>query len=1368
MTIKSILVDDYTASITTTGALSIGSTKEGSIESVGDEDWFKIDLTAGTTYAFEVLGSETSNGTLDDPFLYLYDSSGVVLAQDDDSGAGYNASLAYTTPASGTYYLGVREALDWDVGTYTIKATTVVDDYSASAATVGVLSIGATKEGSIESVGDEDWFKVTLTAGTTYTFEALGSETSNGTLDDPFLYLYDSSGVVLARDDDGGAGYNANLAYTATANGIYYLGVSDSMESEIGTYTVKATTVVDDYTASTATTGSLAIGSYKTGSIESVGDKDWFKVTLAAGTTYTFNLLGSPSQKGTLLDPFITGIYDSGGNFVNGTANDDFGHGTESRVVFSPATSGTYYIAASAYDDNLGTYRLTSTRQVIADLPANTTSTATIALGGTRRSEINSVGDVDWIKTNLTAGRSYVIELNSDDTSSSPLSDPYFLGIYNRSGALIANTSNDDYGISSNSRVTFVPTSSGVYYLAAGGYGDATGSYELKLLSNTLATDPEGQTTGTTATLTVGTAKTGTINFARDVDWFRVTLTEAQSYQITARGIDSNSGTLNDPKIQGIYDANGQVIFGTSNDDTPGSLDSESVFTPTNSGNYFIAVSAANDGTGTYLVAANTISATDDVPNDSTTTASLKTDEPFTNIIDSTGDIDWIKLSLVTGTTYQIDMLGVATSDGTLADPRIEGIYSSAGVALPQTADNDSGSGTNARVVFSVDTTGDYFLSVGAYGSGTGSYKLTMASSGNDTTAPSLVATSPVDGTTGVATGANLTIEFDEAVQAGVGDITITGGGTTRTIAITDTSQVTFNGSTVSINPSADLVASTDYTVTFSPGVIKDIAGNAFAGITATNEFNFTTAAAGANQDSWTIMVYMAADNDLEQYGVADLNEMESVNLPGNVNVAVLLDRAPGYDTSNRNWTDTRTGDVSHDSSTTTIGSNLVSLGELNTGNPATLTNFINRTVTSDPASHYGLIVWDHGGGLSGTSWDDTNNGDNLTLTEFLSAIKTSNVSHFDFVGFDACLQGMIEQAWDLRGLSDVLVASQELEPGDGWEYQTFLGALASSPTLSAFDLANAAVDSWEQRYSGEEGTTLSATRIDGLESLRTAIDSFVDTAISTGTSITNQLLAAVSRATPINNADDGYRDLGDFMREVISQLPNTAVATTAQQVVTALGAAILSHTGTVAGANGLSVYLPTSSIDTSYDMANYSFLQETNWGNFLRFMLSDQSNNRLVGNTAQNDICGFGGNDTIMGGDGNDVIDGGTGNDTLYGEGGADTLTGGAGSDRFVFSALNHMGITSTTWDQITDFTRGQDLIVLSGLDADQASSSDQAFSAPVVGGTFSGAFASPGDLYFDQMAHVLYGNTDSDTAPEFAIQLTGVSTLAASDITL
>jgi hypothetical protein len=69
-------------------------------------------------------------------------------------------------------------------------------------------------------------------------------------------------------------------------------------------------------------------------------------------------------------------------------------------------------------------------------------------------------------------------------------------------------------------------------------------------------------------------------------------------------------------------------------------------------------------------------------------------------------------------------------------------------------------------------------------------------------------------------------------------------------------------------------------------------------------------------------------------------------------------------------------------------------------------------------------------------------------------------------------------------------------------------------------------------------------------------------------------------------------------------------------------------------------------------------------------------------------------------------------------------TLTGG---DIFDFNALSEMGLTSATWDVINDFAPGLDRIDVSTIDANAGLAGDQAFSAPVVGGTFSGASPVP-----------------------------------------
>ncbi|PPD51309.1 MAG: hypothetical protein CTY16_00060 [Methylobacter sp.] len=134
-----------------------------------------------------------------------------------------------------------------------------------------------------------------------------------------------------------------------------------------------------------------------------------------------------------------------------------------------------------------------------------------------------------------------------------------------------------------------------------------------------------------------------------------------------------------------------------------------------------------------------------------------------------------------------------------------------------------------------------------------------------------------------------------------------------------------------------------------------------------------------------------------------------------------------------------------------------------------------------------------------------------------------------------------------------------------------------------------------------------------------------------------------------------------------------------------------------------------------------------------------------------------------LVGSNYGDTLIGNAGANVLKGAGGADTLTGGGGKDSFDFNALSEMGILGNTRDVITDFVRGQDKIDLSTLDANTATIANDAFTGFIANGA---SFTLAGQLMMSN--GVLYGNTDADNTAEFAIQLTGITTLATSDMVL
>jgi hypothetical protein len=127
-----------------------------------------------------------------------------------------------------------------------------------------------------------------------------------------------------------------------------------------------------------------------------------------------------------------------------------------------------------------------------------------------------------------------------------------------------------------------------------------------------------------------------------------------------------------------------------------------------------------------------------------------------------------------------------------------------------------------------------------------------------DTEAPTLLSSSPADNATNFAPANNLSFSFSEPVTAGVGNITLINitDNTSVSVPVSD-AQVSFNGNTVTFNPSSDLLTNKNYAVQFDNTAIRDAAGNAYAGISDNTTLNFSSKTYLAGQ----------AEIDLGSYG---------------------------------------------------------------------------------------------------------------------------------------------------------------------------------------------------------------------------------------------------------------------------------------------------------------------------------------------------------------------------------------------------------------------------------------------------------------------------------------------------------------------
>ncbi|MFC1224809.1 clostripain-related cysteine peptidase [Pedobacter sp. BG31] len=169
-------------------------------------------------------------------------------------------------------------------------------------------------------------------------------------------------------------------------------------------------------------------------------------------------------------------------------------------------------------------------------------------------------------------------------------------------------------------------------------------------------------------------------------------------------------------------------------------------------------------------------------------------------------------------------------------------------------------------------------------------------------------------------------------------------------------------------------------------------------------------------------------------------------------------------------------------------------------GDPSTLVDFISFSKENFPAERYGLIFWNHGrGSVHGFGYDELFPEDiSLSLHEmgeaFADLKRSQNDLDLDFIGFDACLMATIETATVFAPYADYMIASQELEPGNGWNYEYIINALSAQPNLKTVDLLEGIAKSYIDAYSSQPylQATLSVIALDKVAALNASVGNLI------------------------------------------------------------------------------------------------------------------------------------------------------------------------------------------------------------------------------------------------------------------------------------
>jgi hypothetical protein len=351
-------------------------------------------------------------------------------------------------------------------------------------------------------------------------------------------------------------------------------------------------------------------------------------------------------------------------------------------------------------------------------------------------------------------------------------------------------------------------------------------------------------------------------------------------------------------------------------------------------------------------------------------------------------------------------------------------------------------------------------------------------------------------------------------------------------------------------------------------------------------------AARGPKKKLWSLLVYIAGDNNLSDAGLEDILELCAVGASAQVHVGVEIDTY-GEHTGSLRYEITEPDWESQAHRTV-----IQRLPEKDTGDPETLRSFLEWGLGRFPAHNHLVVVWNHGAGFRSVrrdiGYDDF--GSSLDMPEIEDAFRKAGFgpkNKIAVLGFDACLMNLVEIAHHFKDQVEFIVGSQQTEPGDGWPYDEVLKLSNAGPSTE--ELAKKIVRAYMKSYQakGVFNVTQSAIACSKTEPVVKALSNLGHLLVERIDGYKREIALARLQAQTFEMAD--YVDLIHLMHLLGKDVPDTGIAEAGKNVVKAARSCILSSQTlgyTVAEAQGLSVWFPAyESIYSNY-RAKYTALK--------------------------------------------------------------------------------------------------------------------------------------------------------------------------------
>ncbi|MDQ7826629.1 MAG: clostripain-related cysteine peptidase [Candidatus Eremiobacteraeota bacterium] len=370
----------------------------------------------------------------------------------------------------------------------------------------------------------------------------------------------------------------------------------------------------------------------------------------------------------------------------------------------------------------------------------------------------------------------------------------------------------------------------------------------------------------------------------------------------------------------------------------------------------------------------------------------------------------------------------------------------------------------------------------------------------------------------------------------------------------------------------------------------------------------------------WLFLNYIAADCNLTEYQLKNIDNQELVGSDNNTHVVAYVDVGPKPNPMDNTWQGARSYYVNKDDTPNKINSELIAeYGDhVDMSDPKTLTKYVVDAVGKFPADHVCLVLNDHGGGFTGAMSDETD-GNFMSVPQIRDALdKAQEVTgkKIDIIGFDACLMAEAEVAYELKDKANIMLAAEESEGGPGWTYNSMLGGENISQAIKTAQEAmihkiNVGPEEFAKivvnvnKQHNEDIPTFSAVNLNKMDAFKDSLNEFAKTVRKSGDK--ESVKAAIQGAENYGGGWTPYkdiRDVGHLADNLIANAKDPALKGAAEKMAKAVKDVVIANEVNPQShpkSQGISVYAPIDKPSLEYNYGDLKFAKDSEWDEMLQ-----------------------------------------------------------------------------------------------------------------------------------------------------------------------